>query len=199
MFRTLPHAGARRICRRAQYWPAAALSAKGLTTLLLFGAVSASAFAASSVQVRLSGDIRPECAIGSPAGSALTVHAAEMDRPGSIEFPFLLTCNAPFSYRLEAQHGALVNNGAGAAPNGFATALPYDVTVHIPTDGVSIEDHCSSETIQVGQVTCPFSSSGSNIALGSAAQLTFTWRSQVARPLSGDYIDRIIFKVSANI
>ena len=38
------------------------------------------------------------------------------------------------------------------AQSGSIAAVPYDVSVHIPTDGSSIDDRCTGESIRAGQV-----------------------------------------------
>ena len=122
-----------------------------------------------------------------------------MTRPGERAFPFTVNCNTPFSYRLEAQYGALTNSGALPAATGLVAAIPYDVGVHIPTDGAPIEDRCPGDSLAAGRVRCPFSSSGNNIALGSHARLTVTWTPQGRAPLAGDYVERLTIRVATSL
>jgi len=177
----------------------------GVAVLVLCGTLSMTALAASKVSVRLAGDIAPECSIagGASAGGAATLgvplDVGDVGRPGRRDYGFAVNCNAPFTYRLEAQYGALTNTGAGSAPRGFTAAVPYDVAMHIPTDGASIDDRCPSDSIRSGRVTCPFSNSGDAIALGSQAQLTITWRPSGEMPLAGAYTERLTLTVATSL
>jgi hypothetical protein len=173
----------------------------GIASLLACGVISA-ALAANKVTVKLEGEIGPECAIqgGTVSGSSSTLGMplalGDISQPGHREFGFMLNCNTPFSYRLEAQYGALTNTSASVAPNGFTDAVPYDVAVRIPTDGAAIEDRCASGSIRSGRITCPFTDSGNKIALQSAAQLTITWQPPGKMPLAGAYVERLTVEIS---
>lgn len=173
--------------------------------LALSGALAAAAFPANRVTVRLTGDIAPECAIdgGVFADGASTLGvplaAGDITQPGRRDYGFTVNCNTPFTYRLEAQYGALTHASGSAAPAGFVAAVPYDVAVHIPTDGTPIDDLCAGETIRTGRVTCPFSNSGDSIALDSAARLTITWQPQGRVPLAGAYVERLTVKVATSL
>lgn len=179
-------------------YPAASVAA-----LALLGACS-SVLAASRVSVQLEGDIAPECSVGGSAGGAgatlgLQLKLDDITRPGRKDYPFLLNCNAPFNYRVEAQYGAFTNTGLATAPDGLAAAVPYDVTVRIPTDGAPIVDTCPSASLRAGRVSCPFSNSGNSIALLSEAQISLVWRSPANLLAAGEYVDRISIIVAVNI
>jgi hypothetical protein len=173
--------------------------------LTLCGAVSVMALGASKVTVRLEGDIVPECALagGTPSGPTVTaglpIDIGEVSRPGRRDYAFVLDCNAPFSYRLEAQYGALTNLAAAPAPSGFTARVPYEVAVRIPTDGAPINDRCPGDSIRAGRVTCPFSTSGNSVALGSQAQITVTWKQTTEMPLSGAYVERLTIVVATSL
>lgn len=179
-------------------------SPKSLIAFALLGACSASALAASKVSIRLEGDITPECAIsgglgGTSAVLGLPLELGDITRRGRKDFRFLVNCNAPFGYRLEAQYGALTNTGVEKASDGFAAAVAYDVIVRIPTDGAPIHDWCSSESLRSGRVTCLFSNSGNAIALRSQAELSLTWRSPGKTLMAGQYVDRLTIRVATTI
>ncbi len=123
----------------------------------------------------------------------------DVTKTGRKDYAFLVNCNTPFSYWLEAQYGALTNSSAGPAAKGFTATIPYDVAVHIPTDGAPIDDRCTSESLRSGRVTCPFSDSGNNIAMQSEAQLSLTWRSAGKAAIAGDYVDRLTIRVTASL
>jgi hypothetical protein len=143
--------------------------------------------------MRLQGDILASCAVD--PGPASTLELGDITAPGQRDYGFHLSCNAPFSYEIEAQHGALIHAGGATATGGLVAVVPYEIAVHIPTDGASIDDLCAGETI----VTCPFSTSGNNIALGSAARLKITWNPQGRIPLAGSYVERLTIRVATSL
>jgi hypothetical protein len=178
--------------------------AVSLAALALFGAWSASAFAANQVRLKLEGNILPECSIGSGSGgtSAMLGLPLELDditKAGRKDYAFLVNCNAPFSYRLEAQYGALTNTALKTAPGGFTAAVPYEVSVRIPTDGAPIQDSCPSESLRSGRVSCPFTNSGNSIAMLSQAQLSLTWRSPHKVLIAGEYVDHLTIRVTTTL
>ena len=156
--------GVSRLKKTRPATPGSCLAAIALS-LTLSGALAAAAFPANRVTMRLTGDIAPECAIGGEvfANEASTLGvplaAGDITRPGHRGYGFTVNCNTPFTYRLEAEYGALTNTGGSAAPAGFTASVPYDVAVHIPTDGAPIDDRCAGETIRAGRVTCQFGTS----------------------------------------
>jgi hypothetical protein len=160
--------------------------------------------AGEKVSVRLEGDILPECAIAGGAGPgganlALALDIGSMAGAGRSEYGFTVNCNAPFAYRLEAQYGALTQAGAKPGDGGFAAVLPYRVAVHIPTQRGAIDDICLGESLRAGRVTCPFSTSGNDVALGSAARLTITWEPQGRPPPAGEYVERLTITVAMSL
>jgi hypothetical protein len=175
------------------------------TVLALCGVCSLTALAAGKVSVRLEGDVAPECDIaGAAAGGTATLgiplDVGDVSRPGSKAYGFSLNCNAPFTYRLEAQYGALIHAAAtGASVPNANTAIAYDVAILIPTDGPPIDDRCSGESIRAGTVSCPFSTSGNSIALGSQARITITWRPPGSMPLAGAYVERLTVTVATSL
>jgi hypothetical protein len=198
MFRLSTSTGA---CRaRLAVAPGIPLPGPGRTSIALamLGALSASAFAANQISIHIEGDIVSECAISGVAAGA-TLDLGDLAKAGSKDFPFTLNCNAPFNYRLEAQYGALTNALAGGAPAGFTATLPYDVAMHIPTNGAPIDDRCSSDSLQTGRVTCTFTGSGNNIAIGSEARLAVTWSLPGKAAVAGDYVDRLTISVATSL
>ncbi len=158
--------------------------------------------AANRVSVRLEGEVGRECALLQPGttqgGASLdtNVQVGDITRPGHRDFAFTVHCNTPFEYRLEAEHGALTHKAVREAPASFVSAVPYGVTVRIPTDAVTIEDHCSGDSLRAGAVSCPFSNSGNGIAMDTAGRLTVAWKPE-GIPIAGQYSDRLTITVSA--
>lgn len=179
-----------------QYQKRLCICAAALGTTVI---VSAAALAATGVTVKVEGFIPQECAISSAGRSTsygMDVDIADVTRPGQKDYAFVVNCNAPFSYRLEARHGALKRDDGSATPEGFTASVPYNVAVLIPTDASTISDNCTGESIRAGQVSCAFSDSGNGIALGQEAKLTVVWRPQ-GMPVAGRYTDRLAITVGA--
>jgi hypothetical protein len=156
-------------------------------------ALTAASFANSKVAVRLQGDILPACAITDSLTSGATLVSLalpDITRPGQMDYGFTVDCNAPFDYRLEAKYGMLTHVDESTTSGAFAKTVPYDVAIHIPTDGITINDRCSGESLRTGHVGCPFSNSGSGIALASKGKLTLAWAPKGIL-LAGKYTDKL--------
>ena len=187
----------RKACARFARRPSPCRIESALPGLLILGALSATALAGERVRVRLEGEVLPECLISaSPQAAAasllMPIDAGDVSAAGARDFSFTVTCNAPFGYRMEAQHGALSLGEEAGAPRGLAAAIPYEVAMHIPTDdGGAIDDRCSGESLKAGRVRCRFSGSGEAIALSSQGRLTLAWTPGPAPPAAGAYTDRL--------
>ena len=172
-----------------------------LGAIALLAALSAPASAANRVSIKLNGEIAPECFLDGGAGNTsalvMPISAGDLTKAGRRDLRFSVTCNSPFTYRMEAQHGALTLAGAGAPVTGFAAKVPYEVAVHIPTDAAPIDDRCPGEALREGQVRCRFSDSGNGIALGVEGRLTLAWTPGPAPPLAGAYADRLTVTIGA--
>jgi hypothetical protein len=164
--------------------------------------LSVAALAATETKVKLDGDILPECKLLGPSGAGPSLNMIadieDISKPGRKVFDFTVNCNSPFKYSLEAEHGALTHESSARAPRGFVAAVPYDVAVHIATDGAAIDDRCSGESIRAGQVSCRFSNSGDNIALSTTGRMTLSWMPGGV-PLAGKYFDRVTITVAARM
>ena len=177
---------------------------EALAALVLLGAFSEVVFAANKVSIHLDGEIAPECAIrgssgDSGVGFSVPLDIGDVTQPGERTYSFTLNCNSPFGYRLVAKNGGLANGAPETAPPGFTAVVPYDVAVHIPTDGAAIDDRCSSASIKAGRDECQFSNSGNNIALGSNAQVKITWAGDADIPLAGKYTEQIDVLVASSL
>lgn len=196
--RTLPYClsnvAALRAANNRTGWAALALG------FGLLGALSSVAFAAKKITVKLEGDIATECGIGSAVGASAfgtSIILDDISKSSRQTFDFVVNCNAPFEYRLEAQYGALKHVGERGAPSGFTTAVPYDVAVYIPTNNGAINDRCSGENIRASHANCQFSNSGDAIALGSQGSFTVEVRPGDGAPLAGEYFDKVTITVAA--
>ena len=161
---------------------------------------AAGALAAQHISVQLNGDILPVCALLDVNGSgnqalALDMSPGDITNSGTREFKFMVDCNTPFEYRLEAQHGALTYQGGKSAPPDFAASIPYHVAVHIPTSGAPINDRCEGEDLRTEKTRCQFSNSGDAIALKTTGKLTFAWTPK-GTPLAGQYSEQMTLRVT---
>jgi hypothetical protein len=161
---------------------------------------AAGALAAQHISVRLNGDILPVCALLDVNGSgnqalALDISPGDITNPGTREFKFMVDCNTPFEYRLEAQYGALALREGKSASAGLAATIPYHVAVHIPTSGAPIDDRCEGEDLRTEKTRCQFSNSGDAIALKTTGKLTFAWTPK-GTPLAGQYNEQMTLRVT---
>ena len=165
-----------------------------LASLAVLCTLSLSALAARQVSIRLEGEIVPECAITGTGDSATSLNLGDLSKAGSRDYRFLLSCNAPFGYRLEAQYGALTNNAAVTQRGSLAT-LPYEIAIHIPTDGKPIDDRCTGASLWAGGMRCPFSHSNGAIALNAEGRLTVAWPAATIQTEAGSYTDQLTLSV----
>lgn len=154
-------------------------------------AISASAFAASTVGIRLDGEIAPRCGFTGGGAPLVTVDVGDIARSGHQDHLFKLSCNAPFTYRIEARHGALTHDSASSGAPGYTASVPYEIAMHIPTDGNAIDDRCPGASLRTGAVPCAFGDSGTAIADDVEARLTVAWDAPAARLIGGGYADRL--------
>ena len=158
-------------------------------------AYSASAWPADTVTVKLRGEVPAHCSvhgIDAATGSLKTVSLDDVTKQGRVDYVFMVSCNAPFEYSLEAKHGALTN--MNASPSGFANTVPYGVQVNIPNDERAISDRCPGEALREGNVRCHFSNSGNGIAFNGQASVSMSWNPS-GLPLTGQYTDTLTFNI----
>lgn len=175
----------------------------GILGLLWMSAVSL-AEAGSSGVITVQGDVDSTCDIGSAPASVVELgDLASSATSGAIPFDFY--CNAPFAYGLESLNGAMQRIGPPLVTTGtFNTELMYNVTAALHTDGADIKDICASTAIKAAAVTCNFTNSGDDAAIGNgvgkSGSLRFSWTQvvdEVSTPfLAGAYADRLILTIS---
>lgn len=180
----------------------AVLSAAGtLAARALTAGETAGTSGARHINVRLTGDIVPACALLDSSGSGnealvLNMSPGDITKPGTREFSFMVDCNTPFEYHLEALNGALAHHDGESARASFTATIPYHVAVHIPTSGAPIDDRCEGADLRVGETRCQFSDSGNAIALKTTGKLTFAWMPK-GTLLAGKYSEKMSIHVSA--
>jgi hypothetical protein len=170
-----------------------AICVAGVAALIAY---SAAGRAADKVTVKLTGEIAPECSISNESGSMGIVNPVgksdiDVSQPGSAVYSFVLNCNAPFAYRLEALNGALAQTGNRATNPSFTQAVPYRVAMQIATGNASINDSCAGEELRMVHASCAFTDSGDAIAINSKANLTIAWSPPVSTPVAGEYHEQI--------
>ncbi|MEJ2227774.1 MAG: hypothetical protein P8Y67_05945 [Alphaproteobacteria bacterium] len=177
----------------------------GIAVLSAAGALITEGTAATikdrHISVKLNGDILPVCKLLDVNGlenQALAFHMSPDDitKPGASEFKFIVDCNIPFEYRLEAQYGALAHQDGKSASGKLTAEIPYHVAVHIPTSGAPIDDQCWGKDLQTGKTRCQFSNSGNAIALKRTGKLTLAWMPK-GTLLAGQYSEKLTIKVNS--
>lgn len=174
----------------------------------LFGSQDALAMPADSVTLTLKGEVEAACAItpGS-AGTRIDLDEISSNLPSATgELAFTLNCNAPFSYALESDNGALVNGGGRVADGSdtIETTLPYTVRFQADLedgDTDTIDQTCTSGSIDVdlpdgSSDQCVFADSGTAVAIGEPASLSVSVDSTGRVLLGGTYTDNLKLTVS---
>jgi hypothetical protein len=160
------------------------------------GAQLVPAFSENRVTISVEGVVSAHCGLlGDNSSSGHIIKLDNFYAGGANEYGFVIDCNAPFSYSLESENGALTLGGVREERAASGKVL-YTIASRIQTDGNVINDHCPSETIKSGQATCQLHDSGSSVAINQRAALTFTWRSQPLNLPAGTYSDWLIFTVA---
>lgn len=161
------------------------LKRSSLSYFLSFVLSSATLAADNTVEIEVTGSIKPYCATNS---TVLPLHIGDITRPGAMSASFIVDCNAPFQYSLQSENGAMLLKGAPRGEN----EIPYDVRVRIPlTRGGEINDTCKSAALRTGAVTCKFSDSGGKIALSQRAEASVNWLIPDQQLFGGQYHDNL--------
>lgn len=177
-----------RPARTPRRWPGAMAASAGLLS------IAAAAHANNQVQVEVRGVVEKECSISGENSTNFGFDLGDLSKPGTKEIIYNISCNSPFKYAIMSDNGGLKNQDVTVAPHGFTSHVSYNISVYVPTDDIIINDHCSSDSIKVGQVACQFTDSHNGIAIDKKLLLTMDW---IAREtlLSGRYSDKISFYV----
>lgn len=160
----------------------------------------AMAWRGGAVKVDLEGTVVPKCGLNADSEASRALHIDNLLKAVVYQVKYNINCNAPFNYTIQSQNGALILD-SGITTDDAITRLPYDIHIHIPTDGAAIEDRCSSESIISGRITCLLHDSGMSVAIGGQAILTLTLpqRETSGSVLPGRYVDRLTFTVNAQL
>lgn len=123
---------------------------------------------------------------GAPDGS---YHQDNFDETGlQHQFAFVLDCTGPSRVAVVSQNGGMLT--PGAAPAGYTTKAPYDVTLHLVGNGgaTTATATCAADTLPVG-AGCSFlgpASTSQGLRLASPSTLqSGSYLSVSAPPYSG--------------
>ncbi len=190
--------------RRARQVLGGALSVCALVTGLALASSSvatAASRASDRVILTLTGEIPVKCEF--TAGASLSLAFATDVRAGaSRSASFGVDCNVPYEVRARSLNGALVTGATRVGP-GMAAAIPYDLSVEIPTTtGAPVRiDQCASAALKAdGRSGCARAHSGKGVSLAQASELTVTLNPDAGRMLvRGDYADVITMEIRPQV
>lgn len=142
---------------------------------------------AQGVTIGLEGQLPLSCRIEAPTPQ---VSVGDVSIAGSTVIPFRVRCNAPFTFALVSTNGSLRTASSGPVAAGLRDAIPYQVSVQIPTDSGSLAGTCPSSALREAGPRCAFPDSRDGIAVTGEASLTVSW-SREAEPVAGVYTDML--------
>lgn len=165
----------------------------GIAAVFCFPGAISPGWATDKVAIKLVGQVAPECAVVAASESSAdgTLELGDITQPGQKTYSFIVNCNAPFEYRLEATNGALLQKDTSPVGTGLTTSVPYQIAMHIPTDKDAIDDSCAGNAIRKARISCRFSNSGNRIALNSQSKMTLSWTSGDNFPVAGKYQEHL--------
>lgn len=169
-------------------------SAAALAGIALAAAPQTAASGLSDrVQIALQGRIEPRCSFAGIA-SVLDMGAISGTSPARKELSFVLSCNAPFGYRLSAANGEMRGAGTGSG-QGTLNHFPYRAELSIATDGgAALRLSCASEELLAGAL-CE-GQSGNETATDRDAVLAVSWGPIAGMLAAGHYSDHIEIAVN---
>jgi hypothetical protein len=165
-----------------------------IAAVVVFGA-GVAARANDQVQIDVRGAIEKECAISGGSGVSSGFDHLDLTREGFREVNYTINCNTPFKYQIASQYGAMQNQDTFGRSNSTLGRIYYNINVYIPTDDITIDDHCPSEAIRIGQATCRLTDSRRGIAIDRQARVTVNWPRHAFLP-AGEYSDRLTLSVA---
>lgn len=148
------------------------------------------------VKIGVKGEIRARCTVAGLVKEIDLGVLKTLDQRQSRDFPFNLSCNAPFGFQLSSENGAMRHETVSGNPKGFLSRFPYEVSLAIPTDGGAvIRKTCESDELMAGE-DCGEADSGEDVAIDKTANLKLSW-GPIGKPLiAGKYSDVIKLQLS---
>ncbi len=179
---------------KRQIWCAnMAIGAVVFGTAVFSKAIVPFAHAVDTITIPVTGTVESACAVETASAN---LNLGELSRAGVLQFPVVLRCNAPFSYKMVSLNGGLSLQNPETArviagSQAFESFVPYTLSANIPTDVGTIADTCTSSAIKTGADNCAFTHSGTGVALPSTAQFELVWQELDTQLLSGSYTDQL--------
>jgi hypothetical protein len=147
-----------------------------------------------SVSIEIAGSIEPRCA---NTGFVYPLELKDLTQAGSSSLQFQAGCNAPFQYRVQSARGAFALEQTGAVSAGFASSVPYAISVHIPlTGGGAIDDRFTSADVKSENPAFPFSTSRNAVSIQQKAEMRIVWNASHKPLLPGVYQDQLTVTLS---
>lgn len=165
---------------------------------------SGAALAQDQLELTIQGTLEANCELFGQNGD---FQGLDLSSSGEKTLSINVDCNAPFSYAIVSENGALLHSDAstpGETMNGLAQDIVYNVSTSFALDdGGSFGDsdmpsemldnaYAASCLGPTYQASCPFSNSGSGTsAANSAAHIKVEWDRPDAPRLAGTYTDTL--------
>lgn len=154
---------------------------------------TATALAADPLEIRVTGTISKHCALAAAGGD---IDLGRVDRAGSTNFAFWVSCNAPFSYQIRSANGALVQSSGVRLVSNFDDRVAYRVRFTLPLEDGDLDRLdvvCTSEQLTAVAGGCGTGDSGTSIAVDRTATVTVSWPEPRSPLLAGAYGDSLTF------
>ena len=167
---------------------------------LLAGAVQAG----DTVTLTVQGAVTATCELSGPGGA---VNLGDLSAPGSHSFNVTVNCNSPFAYAAVSANSALTTSGGTIVLGQFDQSLPYWLTTRFSKNGGgSFGDGAIASSLLTTaraapclaasfDISCPFATSGSDVAINQTGTLTVSWGSSTHPLWAGTYTDILTLTV----
>lgn len=163
------------------------------TGMLALVLAAGTAEAGSPLRITLTGTIGKSCSIAAASG---TVDLGALDAAGSKQFGLDVSCNAPFTFDIEAQEGALVPTSPIVFVGTFEDRIPYTLRFELPLeDGTpgEIDVTCTGAELADASAACGSGDSGTAVAIGETATVTLAWGAPAHPRLAGTHAETLTF------
>ncbi len=163
------------------------------TGMLALVLAAGTAEAGPPLEITLTGTIEKSCSIAAASG---TVDVGALDGAGSKQFGLDVSCNAPFSYDIEAQEGALVPASPIVYVGTFEDRIPYTLRFQLPlADGLptAIDVTCTGAELADPSASCGSGDSGTAVAIDEQATVTLAWGAPAHPRLAGTHAETLTF------
>ena len=166
-----------------------------LLVALVMLAMIGSVRAGPVLEVALTGSVAKSCAVSGPPAD---IDLGALDGAGSRTFTLDVSCNAPFSWEISAQHGALVPASPVVFVGTFEDRIPYSLRFRLPLeDGTPglIDVTCTGAELADPAASCGRGESGTAVAIGATATVTLAWGTPLHPRLAGAHAETLTFSL----